>query len=63
MTDRSGQGVKHGSRGREQGTDPRTGTVHTHDDTCRCKEASTMTPRELLKLMIDDLAFWKKEKK
>jgi hypothetical protein len=33
------------------------------DDTCRCKEASKMTPRELLELMMGDLAFWKKEKK
>jgi hypothetical protein len=33
------------------------------DGTCRCKEASEMTPRELLRLMFSDLAFWKKEKK
>jgi len=33
------------------------------DDPCRCKEASKMTPRELLELMMGDLAFWKKEKK
>lgn len=33
------------------------------DDACRCKETSQMTPRELLKLMLNDLAFWKKEKK
>lgn len=33
------------------------------DDSCRCKEASEMTPRELLKLMMNDLAFWKKVKK
>jgi hypothetical protein len=33
------------------------------DDACRCKETSQMTPRELLKLMMNDLAFWKKEKK
>jgi hypothetical protein len=33
------------------------------DDPCRCKEASTMTPRELLKLMIGDLTFWKKVNK
>jgi hypothetical protein len=32
------------------------------DDACRCKEASKMTPRELLGLMISDLAFWKKSK-
>lgn len=34
-----------------------------HGDACRCKEASKMTPRELLELMMKDLAFWKKEKK
>lgn len=33
------------------------------DDPCRCKETSKMTPRELLRLMMDDLAFWKKAKK
>jgi hypothetical protein len=32
-------------------------------DACRCKETSQMTPRELLKLMMNDLAFWRKEKK
>ena len=30
---------------------------------CRCEETAAMKPRELLKLMISDLAFWKKEKK
>jgi hypothetical protein len=34
-----------------------------HDDTCRCKETSRMTPRELLELMFRDLAVWKKSKK
>lgn len=33
------------------------------DGTCRCKEASKMTPRELLRLMFSDLTFWKREKK
>jgi hypothetical protein len=33
------------------------------DDVCRCKETSGMKPRELLKLMVSDLAFWKKVKK
>ncbi len=32
-------------------------------DACRCKETSAMTPRELLKLMVSDLSFWKKGKK
>lgn len=31
-------------------------------DACRCKEASRMTPGELLRLMMSDLAFWKKAK-
>jgi hypothetical protein len=33
------------------------------DDACRCKEASEMSPVELFKLMVSDLAFWKKAKK
>jgi len=33
------------------------------DAACRCKETAAMKPRELLKLMISDLAFWKKSKK
>ncbi len=33
------------------------------DEACRCKEASRMKPRELLELMMNDLAFWKKAKK
>jgi len=34
-------------------------SVASHDD-CRCKEVSEMNPRELLRLMMSDLAFWKK---
>jgi hypothetical protein len=30
--------------------------------TCRCKEVSKKTLAEMLKLMISDLAFWKKTK-
>lgn len=30
------------------------------DDACRCKETSEMKPRQLLKLMLSDLAFWKR---
>ena len=29
---------------------------------CRCKEASAMSPRQLIELMLRDLAFWKKAK-
>jgi hypothetical protein len=32
------------------------------DDACRCKAASEMSPGQLLKLMVSDLAFWKKMK-
>lgn len=32
------------------------------EDDCRCKEASRMSPGELLKLMVSDLAVWKKMK-
>ncbi|MBF0557950.1 MAG: hypothetical protein HQL08_04120 [Nitrospirae bacterium] len=32
----------------------------TDKDDCRCKEVSKKTPMELLKLMINDLAIWKK---
>jgi hypothetical protein len=33
------------------------------DDACRCKTASEMSPGQLFKLMVSDLAFWKKAKK
>jgi len=33
------------------------------DDACRCKETALMTPRQLIRLMINDLTFWKKAKK
>ena len=32
------------------------------DDACRCKAASEMSPGELFKLMMRDLAFWNKMK-
>jgi len=33
------------------------------DDDCRCKSTALMSPRQLLRLMIDDLSFRKKTKK
>ena len=33
------------------------------DDACRCKAVAEMTPRQLLGLMMRDLAFWKRTKK
>lgn len=57
----------------EQGTDrpggPEKGKrtiepqAQTVGDLCRCKETALMKPRQLLQLMINDLAFWKKDKK
>jgi len=43
-------------------TEKETGS-QAENDVCRCKQASKMTPRELLKLMMSDLAFWKMKKK
>ena len=45
----------------QESSDGRAGA--DHDETCRCKETSAMTPRELLRHMMRDLTFWKKEKK
>ena len=45
----------------EEGADPQARAGK--DDACRCKEASKMRPRELLRLMIGDLTFWKKANK
>ena len=33
------------------------------EDACRCKETAEMTPRQLIGLMLSDLAFWKKAKR
>jgi hypothetical protein len=33
------------------------------EDSCRCKEVAKKTPKELLKVAIDDLSFWKRTKK
>lgn len=32
------------------------------DDSCRCKEVSKKRLPEMLKLMVSDLAFWRKAK-
>ncbi len=37
--------------------------VAAKEGSCRCKETSEMKPRQLLKLMLSDLAFWKKTKR
>jgi hypothetical protein len=45
----------------EQAAESRAGM--DNDNSCRCKEASRMSPGALFKLMISDLAFWEKTKK
>jgi hypothetical protein len=58
------QGTVHRAGGQGNEKKPAEAKVGAgKDDACRCKETSQMTPRELLKLMMNDLAFWKKEKK
>ncbi len=52
---------QHGDAG--PGTTAAQQTEAGQGDSCRCKETSQMTPRELLKLMIRDLSFWKKQDK
>jgi hypothetical protein len=41
----------------------RSAATMSGESNCRCKETAEMTPRELLRRMMNDLAFWKKEKK
>lgn len=49
--------------GREAKQDAGGAHPDQHGDNCRCKEVSEMSPRELLRTMMNDLAFWKKGKK
>jgi hypothetical protein len=42
-------------------TDGNDGAVT--EDSCRCKEVAKKTLPEMLKLMVSDLAFWKKSGK
>lgn len=45
-------------KGRDKKALP-AGAGPMNDIDCRCSEVSRLTPRELLKLMMRDLAFWK----
>ena len=49
-----------GSRKNEKVPKKEAATVAS--ESCRCKEVARKTPREMLGLMISDLAFWKKAK-
>ncbi len=62
MVTRYQETVHPGGTGKEKKTAERQAGAGS-DDTCRCKESSEMTPRELLRRMFSDLAFWKKAKK
>lgn len=37
-------------------------TTFIDEDACRCKDVAKMSASDLAKLMVRDLAFWKKEK-
>jgi len=47
--------------GKKKAVSPQAGAKSEED--CRCKEVSEMSPRELLRTMFNDLAFWKKDKR
>jgi hypothetical protein len=49
-----------GRKAPNEADEKQAGSVN--DDACRCKKTAHMNPRELLRLMISDLAFWRKEK-
>ncbi len=54
--------IKPGAPGKENKVAERR-SGEGKNDACRCKETSKMSARELLKVMLSDLAFWTKEKK
>lgn len=49
--------------GREMKDNPERPDGMNPGDACRCKETAKMTPGELLKLMMKDLAFWRRSKR
>jgi hypothetical protein len=63
MTKYKRQSVKTPEVSREKGKIPAGKETDAGDpETCRCKEVAKKTPREMLSLMISDMAFWKKGK-
>jgi hypothetical protein len=62
MIKRYDQTDEPGNTGKANETEAQQSTA-VQEDACRCKETSKMKPRELLGLMMNDLAFWKKVKK
>lgn len=62
MTDHKGQSAGAGDKpggGKAAGREPGA----RGEEPCRCKEVARKTPGELLRLMISDLAFWRKSKR
>lgn len=57
---RQSAGPKKGAR--EMETVPGSETEGDNKESCRCKEVAKKTPREMLRLMLSDLTFWKKAK-
>jgi len=51
-----------GKRSVEKGNPAVREAGDVSEDSCRCKEVSKKTIPEMLKLMLSDLAFWKKAK-
>jgi hypothetical protein len=50
-------------RKKTEGRKSQHGSPEGGEDSCRCKEVAKKTPKELLKVAIDDLSFWKKIRK
>ena len=59
---KQGTGTDLSGKTGEAETAARSEAAAAPDDSCRCEEVSKMTPRQLLGLMLRDLAFWKKPK-
>ncbi len=57
-----GRSAKGSGKGPVKGGGARKPAAPGGEGECRCKEMSKKTPRELLKVMVDDLSFWKKKK-
>lgn len=55
-------GAKRPDKGAVKKSEAREPAAHGEGEDCRCKEMSKKTPRELFKVAIDDLSFWKKKK-
>ena len=64
MTQENGMATDHPKTVRPDGpgNENKNSEAQAADDICRCKETSLMKPRQLLRLMLNDLSFWKKAK-